>query len=188
MHGITEAGIRPARPRRPTPDADRDGFVRGVYDEYGPSLLRYAARLLGGDAHKAEDVLQETAARAWTHADVFRGHDQHLRRWLFTVVRNLVTDHHRAAGLRPLKLVPAEELDAVWERPDHELTLHVVHNAVLDLNEQQRTVIGLVYYLEYTVDQAAEYLGIPSGTVKSRAFYAIRALRKALEDQGVLDG
>ncbi|MFE5598276.1 sigma factor-like helix-turn-helix DNA-binding protein [Streptomyces coelicoflavus] len=82
---------------------------------------------------------------------------------------------------------PGQILDAVWERPDHELTLHVVHDTVLDLNQQQRTVIGLVYYLEYTGDQAAEHLGIPPGTVKSRAFYAIRALRKALEDRGVLE-
>ncbi|MFF6995771.1 sigma-70 family RNA polymerase sigma factor [Streptomyces sp. NPDC008313] len=185
MHGITEAGsVRPAR--RPAPDADRDSFVQGVYDRHGPPLLRYAARLLGGDWHKAEDILQETTARAWKHAHLLHGHDEHIRRWLFTVVRNLVTDHHRAMQLRPLKLMPAEELDVVQENSDHELTLHVVRNALLDLNEQQRTVIGLVYYLECSVAQAAEYLGIPPGTVKSRAFYAIRALRKALKDRGVL--
>ncbi|MFF1548117.1 sigma factor-like helix-turn-helix DNA-binding protein [Streptomyces sp. NPDC058291] len=43
-----------------------------------------------------------------------------------------------------------------------------------------------MYYLECSVAQAAEHLGIPSGTVKSRAFYAMRALRKALEERGAL--
>jgi RNA polymerase sigma-70 factor (ECF subfamily) len=62
----------------------------------------------------------------------------------------------------------------------------VVLEALRDLNEQQRTVIQLMYYLECSVAQAAEHLGIPSGTVKSRAFYAMRALRKALEERGAL--
>ncbi|GAA2606729.1 MULTISPECIES: sigma-70 family RNA polymerase sigma factor [Streptomyces] len=182
MHGTTEADVRRSRTRRPAPGADRDRFVRDIYDAYGPSLQRYASRLLGGDAHKAEDILQETAVRAWTHSHVLNGRDEHLRRWLFTVVRNLVTDHHRAAALRPLNLMPTEALEAVWEIPEHTLTLHMVHKAVMDLSEQQRAVIGLMYYLEYTVAQAAEYLGIPPGTVKSRAFYAVRALREALKD------
>ena len=49
-------------------------------------------------------------------------------------------------------------------------------------------MIRLMYYLEYSVAQAAEHLGIPQGTVKSRAFYAMRALRRALEARGVPSG
>jgi RNA polymerase sigma-70 factor (ECF subfamily) len=102
------------------------------------------------------------------------------------VVRNLVIDHHRARRIRPRELMPAEELDAAWDNTDSTLTSHVVLGALRDLHEQQRIVIQLMYYLECSVAQAAEHLGIPSGTVKSRAFYAMRALRKALEERGVL--
>jgi RNA polymerase sigma-70 factor (ECF subfamily) len=168
------------------PDVDRDTFVRTVYDQYGSLLLRYAARLLDGDWHKAEDILQETAARAWKHARFLAARDERVRPWLFTVVRNLVIDHHRARQLRPLELLPVEELHAVWEAPDTALTLHVVLDALQELNEQQRTVIKLMYYLEFSVAQIAEHLGIPAGTVKSRAFYAMRALRKALEERGLV--
>ncbi|MGW4102720.1 sigma-70 family RNA polymerase sigma factor [Streptomyces sp. NPDC004976] len=175
----------PTPTRHCTPDDDHHALMRTVYDRHGPLLLRYAARLLGGDWHKAEDILQETVARAWKHATFLKSHDEHVRAWLFTVVKNLVTDHHRARALRPLELMPIEELDTTWEHPDHALTLHVVLNALQDLNEQQQTVIRLMYYRECSVAQTAEYLGIPPGTVKSRAFYAIRALRKALEERGM---
>jgi RNA polymerase sigma-70 factor (ECF subfamily) len=142
--------------------------------------------MLNGDWHKAEDILQETAARAWKHAHYLGTHDALVRPWLFTVVRNLVIDHHRSRRLRPLELVPVEELDASCENLENLLTFHVVLEALQELPEQQQTIIKLMYYLECSVAQAAEHLGIPHGTVKSRAFYALRALRKALEERGVV--
>ncbi|MFC5070242.1 sigma-70 family RNA polymerase sigma factor [Kitasatospora cinereorecta] len=108
-----------------------------------------------------------------------------MRPWLYTVVRNLVIDHHRARRIRPLELTPVEDLDAAWDGTDSAITSHAVLEALRELNEQQRTVIRLMYYLECSVAQAAEHLGVPPGTVKSRAFYAVRAMRKALEKQGV---
>ncbi|WP_221349381.1 sigma-70 family RNA polymerase sigma factor [Streptomyces beigongshangae] len=191
MIGTSDAGIvspAPARvhARHVTSNADCDAFIRHIYDQYGPLLLRYATRLLDGDWHRAEDVLQETAARAWKHAQFLGTRSEHVRPWLFTVARNLVLDHHRSRRIRPVELMPAEELDAVRDGTDSALTSHVVLEALRGLNEQQRTVIQLMYYLECSVAQAAEHLGIPPGTVKSRAFYAMRALRRALEERGVL--
>ncbi|MFB7457062.1 sigma-70 family RNA polymerase sigma factor [Streptomyces sp. NPDC056188] len=191
MNGIAEAGIATLAPTRAyarhvTSDPDHDAFIQDIYEQYGPLLVRYAARLLDGDWHKAEDILQETAARAWKHARFLGTRGEHIRPWLFTVTRNLVIDHHRARRLRPLELMPVEELDAAWDGMDATITSHVVLEALRELNEQQRTVIRLMYYLECSVAQAAEHLGIPPGTVKSRAFYAMRALRKALERRGVL--
>ncbi|MDK1344471.1 sigma-70 family RNA polymerase sigma factor [Streptomyces sp. 378] len=190
MNGIMDAGatlLAPARAHaRPVAsDTDCDAFVRDIYDQYGPLLLRYATRLLDGDWHKAEDILQETAARAWKHARFLGTRGEHLRPWLFTVTRNLVTDHHRARHIRPLELAPVEDRDASWDSTESTITSHAVLKALRELNEQQRTVIRLMYYLECSVSQTAEHLGIPPGTVKSRAFYAVRALRKALRKQGV---
>lgn len=191
MNGITEAGtttLAPARAhaRNVTSDADSDAFIRDVYDHYGLLLVRYATRLLDGDWHKAEDILQETAARAWKHARFLSTRGDHIRPWLFTVARNLVIDHHRARQIRPLELMPVEDLDTSWDGMRSTITSHAVLEALRELKEQHRTIIGLMYYLECSVAQAAEHLGIPPGTVKSRAFYAVRALRKALEKQDVL--
>ncbi|MEU3461190.1 sigma-70 family RNA polymerase sigma factor [Streptomyces sp. NPDC006733] len=190
MNGIREAGTTPLAParaqaRRVASDVDCTAFVRDVYDQHGPPLVRYATRLLDGDWHKAEDILQETAARAWKHAGFLDAREDHIRPWLFTVARNLVIDHHRARQIRPLELMPVEDLDASWDSTESTITTHVVRKALRELNEQQQTVIRLMYYLEWSVAQAADHLGVPPGTVKSRAFYAVRALRKALEKQGL---
>ncbi|MFD3324730.1 sigma-70 family RNA polymerase sigma factor [Streptomyces sp. NPDC058701] len=191
MNGIMETEATALVPtssqtRHLASDADCDAFIKDIYDQYGSLLVRYATRLLDGDWHKAEDIFQETAARAWKHARFLGSRNEGLRPWLFTVVRNLVIDHHRARQVRPLELVPVEELDTSSDSTASTINSHVVVQALGELNEQQQTVIRLMYFLECSVNQAAEHLGIPPGTVKSRAFYAMRALRKALEKQGIL--
>src|SRR3954449_3299518 len=120
MNGTLDAGIAtrpPARvhARHIASNADCDAFIKNIYDQYEPLLLRYAARLLDGDWHKAEDIFQETAARAWKHSRFLGTRREHIRPWLFTVARNLVIDHHRARQIRPLELMPAGELDAAWD-------------------------------------------------------------------------
>lgn len=102
------------------------------------------------------------------------------------MARNLVIDHHRARQVRPLEVMPVEELDTSSDSTAATIDTHVVVQALRELNEQQQTVIRLMHLLGCSVDQAAEHLGIPPGTVKSRTFYAMRALRKALEKQGIL--
>lgn len=191
MNGIMETVTTTPSPtwshdRNLASDADYDAFIRDIYDQYGPLLTRYAARLLDGDWHKGEDIFQETAARAWKHARFLGTRHESIRPWLFTVARNLVIDHHRARQIRPLEHMPVEELDTYSDNTASTIDSHVVSQALGELNEQQRTVICLMYYLECTVAQAAEHLGIPAGTVKSRAFYAMRALRRVLEKQGIL--
>ncbi|MEU1366336.1 sigma-70 family RNA polymerase sigma factor [Streptomyces sp. NPDC005803] len=191
MNGIMEAGatalVPTASPARDlSTDADCDAFIKDIYDQYGPLLVRYATRLLDGDWHKGEDIFQETAARAWKHARFLGSRNERLRPWLFTVARNLVIDHHRARQVRPLELMPVEELDISSDSTASTINSHVVMQALGELNERQQTVIRLMYFLECSVNQAAEHLGVPPGTVKSRAFYAMRALRKVLERQGIL--
>ncbi|MFI9296890.1 MULTISPECIES: sigma-70 family RNA polymerase sigma factor [Streptomyces] len=191
MNGTMEAGAATlastrAHARHVASDTDCDAFIRDIYEQYGPLLIRYAARLLDGDWHRAEDILQETAARAWKHARLLSTRGEHIRPWLFTVARNLVIDHHRARQVRPLDLMAVEDLDASWDGTESTITSHAVLEALRELKEQHRTVIRLMYSLECSVAQVAEHLGIPPGTVKSRAFYAVRALRRSLEKQGVL--
>ncbi|MFH9402087.1 sigma-70 family RNA polymerase sigma factor [Streptomyces sp. NPDC017638] len=191
MNGTMKAGTATLAPTRAharhvASNTDYDAFVRDIYEQYGPALVRYAARLLDGDWHRAEDVLQETTARAWKHARFLSTRSEHIRPWLFTVVRNLVIDHHRARQVRPLDLMAVEDLNTSWDATESTITSHAVREALRELKEQHRTVIRLMYSLECSVAQAAEHLRIPPGTVKSRAFYAVRALREALERQGVL--
>ncbi|MFJ7078521.1 sigma-70 family RNA polymerase sigma factor [Streptomyces sp. NPDC098781] len=185
------AGMRtlpPTGTQRPTeaPGTDCEEFIRDLYKQHGALLLRYAARLLGGDWHRAEDILQETAARAWRHSAILGADAEEARPWLFTVVRNLVIDHHRARQIRPSELMSLDDLEvAVADDMERMLTTQVIVEALGQLTEQHQEIIKLMYFLECSVAQVSEHLGIPPGTVKSRSYYAVRSLRNALEERGV---
>jgi RNA polymerase sigma-70 factor (ECF subfamily) len=110
-------------------------------------LLRYAARLLGGDWHRAEDILHETALRAWKHALALGLDVAEARPWMFTVVKNLVIDHRRARTVRPPEAVALDTLhDATAPDDDVErlLTSHLVTGALDDLTEHHREIIRLL--------------------------------------------
>lgn len=181
----TDTVTAPAHQQSP-PEEECELFVQDLYEKHGHLLKRYAARMLGGDWHRAEDILQEAFARAWRHSSAFGCDTDKARPWLFTVVRNLVIDYHRACQIRP----PETQLSDVSEAPfsdeaDRVLTARIVAEVLKQLPEQQREVITLMYFTGYTVTQVAERLGIPPGTVKSRSFYAMRELRRQLSARGV---
>jgi RNA polymerase sigma-70 factor (ECF subfamily) len=165
------------------PTAD-DRLLRALYDEHGGPLLGYILRLTGGDRQQAEDIVQETLLRAWRHPEALTGRP--VRPWLFTVARNLVVDAHRArqarppeAGEAPLAVLPAaDDLDRALES-------WTVAEALADLSPQHRAVLVETYYRGMSVAETATVLGIPPGTVKSRTYYALRALKLALEERGL---
>lgn len=178
----TEDGI----PRPRTPDARPDEFLQVLYQRHGTALLQFAARRLEGDWHRAEDVLQEVAIRAWRHAGELDPSADSVRPWLFTVLRNLVIDGHRARQARPAETGDPELAEPVVpDAVDHVLTFQVLVDALRDLRPPQREVLLRVHYLGHSVDQTARTLGLPPGTVKSRTHYAARALRRALRNRGV---
>ncbi|MFD9077386.1 sigma-70 family RNA polymerase sigma factor [Streptomyces erythrochromogenes] len=186
MRRTSEAGtpIPGATATFPQSDPCED-FVHAVYRHHATPLLRYAARLLNGDWHKAEDFLQEATARAWRNFTTTTD-PVSIRPWLFTVVRNLAIDHHRARAVRPPESPPADDVNLpVDDAIDAILTTQVVLDALGRLTPPHREVIALVYYRGYSVAQAAQALGVPPGTVKSRSYYALRALRDTLRAKGI---
>ncbi|MER8226442.1 sigma-70 family RNA polymerase sigma factor [Streptomyces sp. NPDC094143] len=167
--------------------ADAEWFIRALYAEHGKALLSYAARQLGNDWHRAQDVLQDAAVRAWRHAGSLGLTPEAMRPWLFRVVRNLVIDDYRARALRPSVPDPLDDLlVSVGDDVDRLLTAHVVQEALEDLTAQQREILREMYFNGHSVAHVSELLGIPTGTVKSRSYYAMRALKKALTARGVL--
>lgn len=163
-----------------------ESVVTEMFDQHLVALQRYAVSMLGGDWHKAEDIVQEAAIRAWLQAKERPDKDLHLQAWLKTVVRNLVIDEHRARKARPQTADYIQEEDIPEADPsDHVLARHVIANAMTDLSVHHREVLWFVYYLHSTTTQASEALGIATGTVKSRSYYALRALKAALAARGV---
>ncbi|MFC9972443.1 sigma-70 family RNA polymerase sigma factor [Spirillospora sp. NPDC127200] len=186
-HGRAAGGLRSlVRRPRSAPPADDERIVTELYREYHRPLLAFVLRLTGGDRQWAEDVVQETMIRAWRNSGRLEARPVSLMPWLATVARRIVIDHRRSREARPpevgdgpLENLPmADELDGLLRKV-------VVAEALDALSPAHRQVLTETVLRDRTVDQAAEALGIPLGTVKSRVYYAMRALRVALEERGV---
>lgn len=171
------------RSRSTEPD-DQAELLRVLHDEHAAALWRYTVWLCG-DRQLAEDVVQETLLRAWRRPKVLDQSDLSARAWLFTVARNLVTDHRRSARSRyeigtdsPPERITDDGVDAL-------LDAWLVSDAIAGLSSDHRAVVVHAYYRGQSVAQIAAELEIPEGTVKSRLHYALRALRLALQERGV---
>lgn len=169
----------------PEVDVDeQDALLRTLADEHGPDLFRFAMRQTR-DRELAEDIVQETLARAWKHpARIAAGRDA-ARAWLFTVARNLVIDDARSARKRRELGVEEVPERAVGDGVDAVLDRMMVLDALGSLSRDHRVVIVEAHYLGRSVREIAEQEGIAEGTVKSRLHYGMRALRLALQERGV---
>jgi RNA polymerase sigma-70 factor (ECF subfamily) len=163
-----------------------EGTLRALFDDHASALLAYALRLTDGDRSKAEDIVQETLLRAWRNLDRLDQTTRPVRPWLFTVAQHVAIDAHRARRARPPE-VGEEALATVAELDQVEGTLDriIVTDALDSLSADHRAVIVETYFHGRTVADAAAVLGVPPGTVKSRCYYALRALKLALAERGV---
>ncbi|HKT04925.1 MAG TPA: sigma-70 family RNA polymerase sigma factor [Rugosimonospora sp.] len=164
--------------------ASDEALIRFLYEEHGRALLAYATRLTG-DRSAAEDVVQETLLRAWRHARDLVDEKGSVRGWLLTVARNIVTDRLRARAARPTEVAETPTSGPVeLDHADAVVNTMVVLDALESLSPEHRDVLVELYYRGRSVAEAAEALGVPPGTVKSRSYYALRAMRATLSGSG----
>jgi RNA polymerase sigma-70 factor (ECF subfamily) len=167
-----------------------DTLVRMLYDEHAGPLLMFVLRLTGGDRQRAEDIVQETLLRAWRNAHRLGAQGQQsLRPWLVTVARRIAIDDHRSVTARPPETYDREleSFPSTADDTDRVLQLMTVTDALRTLSQSHREILVETYFRGRTVPEAAEVLGLPLGTAKSRVYYALRALRTALQQRGVTE-
>lgn len=161
-----------------------DKDLRVLYEAHAGELYGFALRTLE-ERGAAEDLVQEVFLRAWLRAETFRPERGSVRGWLFAIARNLAIDTARARSARPqLAQDIAEETGSVddeFERIEQRI---VLAEALGRLTSDHRRALIEVAIRERTVNEAASVLGVPPGTVKSRLFYGLRALRLGLEELG----
>jgi RNA polymerase sigma-70 factor, ECF subfamily len=189
----TSTAPRPlARERRAAPAAAREKvavpadpqeLVRRLYADHRSALLAYVTRLLA-DPYQAEDVVQETMMRAWRNAETLVPERGSVNGWLMRVAHNIAVDKIRARKVRPDTL---EETATGPRTLDDHATGVVdsvfVARTLARLSPAHSEVLRAVYFSDRTAAQAAEALGLPVGTVKSRTHHALRRLREFLGEE-----
>ena len=162
-----------------------DETLAAVYRAYRGPLLRRARAILG-DAGLAEEVVQETFVRAWRACPSFEPDGSPMLAWLTVILRNLALDRMRARGRRPhlARSVPDEEISARPDGVDLLLLRSSLRDALARLPDDHRTAVVETILLDRPYGDVAAELGVPVGTVRSRAYYALRRMRRMLEAQG----
>ncbi|MEV0705221.1 sigma-70 family RNA polymerase sigma factor [Saccharopolyspora sp. NPDC050389] len=165
------------------PAPDPQSVVNQLYGDYFAALQLYVSRMIS-DPYQAEDIAQETMVRAWRHADALsRPELGSAWGWLKKVARNIAIDKIRARRARPDEVEESAGVGVgiLGDHSDDVLTSMSVANVLLELIPEHRSVLYEVYFADRTVAGAADVLGIPLGTVKSRLHYALRKLKTSVE-------
>ena len=163
----------------------RERDVRDAYAAHSGELYGFAMRSLG-DAGLAEETVQETFLRAWRAGERFDPEIGSLRTWLFAILRNVVIDLGRARAVRP-RVAPEGGVEPSVEPLDDALVAWQVEEAMRRIGDDHRRVLVETHYRGRPYAEVAEELGVPEGTVKSRVYYGLRALRVVLEEMGYED-
>jgi len=158
------------------------------------------ARRLAGSREEAEDLVQDTYARAFRAWRSFEP-GTNLRAWLFRILTNLNIDRGRRVQRSP-DFQPLEENDYFLynklegarsdsndeRRVLERLSQNDTVTALADLPHDFRDVVLLVDLADFTYSDAAQILDIPIGTVMSRLHRGRRILKRTLADGAVEDG
>ena len=150
-----------------------------------PRLRRYA-RVLTGESTRADDLVQETLARAWEKRRLWAAGTD-LRAWLFTIMHNVFVNQ-RATARRDAQSITLDDDDngvarELSVRPNQHLRveLHEIARELARLPGEQREVLLLAAVEELRYEEIARVLGIPIGTVMSRLSRAREKLRRAMD-------
>jgi RNA polymerase sigma-70 factor (ECF subfamily) len=178
-----------------------------LFDRYREPIRRYIGRTVR-DESAAEDLLQETFLRVWACAEQWDGRGE-FKSWLFRIAANLALNHLRTVRRRkqqPLE-PPLDEFDEDDEPCDpnwfidasaaepgaklEQAERHTLLWRLVDgLPKGKREALYLVYRDELSLQEVAEAIGIPEGTVKSRLHYSIKRLArewKEIVDEDIID-
>ena len=154
-----------------------------LYTRHHVRVFRFVVRLVH-DESMAEDLISEVFLDVWRQADRFEGRSA-VSTWLMSIARFKAlsarrrrTDAELDDKIETTIADPADDPAVTLEKKNQS---DLVRHALTKLSAEHREVIDLVYYHEQSVDEAAQVLGIPAATVKTRMFYARKKLGEWLK-------
>lgn len=166
-----------------------------LYDRYARLVYSLALNTVG-NAHSAEEIVQDVFFRVWEKADTYRAEQSKVSTWLSSIARNRAIDVLRKRKVRP------EGQSVAWndviqetitrkdgydpeEQVEQSLEARRVRAALASLPVEQQKVLTLAYFFGYTQSQIAVELREPLGTVKTRIRTAMQKLRELLVDEPI---
>ena len=154
--------------------------------EVQENLRRYALKLTQ-DTNDADDLVQDTSLRALTHRDKFVS-DINFKGWMMTIMYNIfLNNQDRVERRRKIFDTTVDILNVPlmteggYSTTDGAMNIREIYSAIDNLSEHTRTPFKM-FLSGYKYSEIAEKIGIPEGTVKSRIFFARKALQKSLRD------
>lgn len=183
MTTVGHAVLDDAAPGKARPLSGRDFDVARAFTEHGPLLLGIAINALG-DRHTAEDCVQEALVRAWRARRSFDPARGSERTWLVTIARRVIIDAARARARRPVDV----RSSLPEPPPEPGVDVRVADRLMLvaglaQLSPEHRQVVVEVQVRGLSYDELSEITGVAVGTLRSRMYYALRALRATVSEE-----
>jgi RNA polymerase sigma factor (sigma-70 family) len=155
--------------------------VEALYDMYSASLFGVISRIIT-DTTTAEDVLQETFVKIWHSFPSYSTEKGRLFTWMVNIARHLAIDKLRSKDFKNQNKNQELENNVTFideqRNTVYKPELLGIKDLVQTLKPEQKLILELVYFKGYTHVEAADELGIPLGTIKTRLRMAILQLRK----------
>ncbi|OUS13690.1 RNA polymerase subunit sigma-70 [Nonlabens dokdonensis] len=148
-----------------------------IYDQYAATLYGVIIKITQNEA-MASDVLQESLIKVWNNSSAYNAEKAKLFTWLFQIARNTSLDALRKLKRKSDKEIQMQDRDVypietVLDEEDKEL----VHAQMNTLDEKYREVLESIFFKGMTHMEAADYLNLPLGTLKTRLRNALIELR-----------
>jgi RNA polymerase sigma-70 factor (ECF subfamily) len=155
--------------------------AEALYDMYSASLYGVISRIVI-DTATAEDVLQDTFVKIWNSFASYSSDKGRLFTWMVNIARNLAIDKIRSKDFKNQNKNQELEINVTFideqRNTAYKPELMGIKDLVETLKPEQKSILDLVYFKGYTHVEAADELGVPLGTIKTRLRMAIVQLRK----------
>lgn len=155
--------------------------MEALYDMYSASLFGVISRIVT-ETETAEDILQETFVKIWNSFSGYNPEKGRLFTWMVNIARNLAIDKLRSKDYKNQnKNQDIDNTVAIIDQQRNSVykpELVGVKELVETLKPEQKVILDLVYFKGYTHVEAADELGVPLGTIKTRLRMAVQQLRK----------
>lgn len=161
--------------------------MNALYARHNVRLYRYLVRLTRNEA-VSEELMSEVFLETWRKAASFEGRSA-VSTWLLSIAHNRAVSLLRKKSDEPLDETMASQVADETDSPEIALQKRSKGNALRAcmerLSTDHREIIDLVYYHDKSISEAAEIIGIPENTVKTRMFYARKKLAELMREVGL---